>query len=257
VTDAALRLVSFGNAFLLARYDGDAYAKAAISRGIARWRFDTLQARPHGIAPLRTVARDPYGWFRWLRKKGYSRLVLRWLSPAEYAALDGPLKVFTTREYGYMAEAEHAHELSMLWNAWRVDAATTWRGARAAKVEFRGSEVFALPQRAPEDVDALLARLDMLFAEASALVPGDAPAYERARAALNANDPERAIPAAELPMLAPSTHPLGARRLMTAVLLARRAGDGHHWRDDPPLPRPVDYAATIRAAVVAAVNAIA
>jgi hypothetical protein len=254
VTGAAWRLVSFGNAFLLRRYDGEALEKAAIWRGVARWRFDTLQARPHGILPVRTVAHSPYGWFRWLRKNGYRRLVLAWLSAAEYAALDGPLKVFTTTEQGYMLGAEH--ELPMLWNAWRVDSVTTWRGARAAKVEFRGSEVFALPERGPEDVDALGARLNTMFAEASVLVPGDAPAYALARAALNASDPERAVPAAELPMLAPSTHPLSARRLMAAVLLAQRAGDGHNGRDDQP-PRPVDYAATMRAAVVAAVNAIA
>ena|GEM_PF-4553326 len=77
MTGAAWRLVSFGNAFLLGRYDEDGFANAALSRGVARWRFDTLLARPHGIAPLRTVARDPYGWFRWLRKKGYRRPVLR------------------------------------------------------------------------------------------------------------------------------------------------------------------------------------
>ena len=98
MTGAAWRLVSYGNAFLLGRYDGDSLAKAAISQGITRWQFDTLLPRPHGIAPLRTVARDPYGWFRWLRKQGYRRLVLRWFSPADYAALDGPLKVFTTAE---------------------------------------------------------------------------------------------------------------------------------------------------------------
>ena len=221
-----------------------------------RWQFDTLVARPHGIAPLRTVARNPYGWFRWLRKKGYRRLVLRWFSPAEYAALDGPLKVFTTPEWGYMAEAEHPHELSMLWNAWRMDETATWSDTRAPKAEFRGSDVFALPEPAAADFNALAARLDTTLAEASVLVPRDATAYDRARAALNAADPERAVPVAELPMLAPSTHPLGARRLMAAVLLAQPADAAHDWRDDVP-PRPADYGATIHAAVLAAVNSIA
>jgi hypothetical protein len=251
VIDAAWRLVSFGNAFLLGRYDEDGLAKAAVSRGIVGWRFDTLVARPHGIAPLRTVARDPYGWFRWLRKTGYRRLVLRWFSPAEYAALDGPLKVFTTNEYGYMAEAAHARDLSMVWNAWRVDSTAGW--GSAAKVEYRGSDVFALPEPAAADFDALAARFDTMLAEASVLVPGDAPAYQHARAALNAAEPERGVPVAELPMLAPSTHPLGARRLLAAVLLARCADARHNRREDFP-PRPVDYAATMRAAVLAAVN---
>jgi len=256
VTGAAWRLVSFGNAFLLGRYDEDGFAKAAISRGIVRWRFDTLQARRHGIAPLRTVARDPYGWFRWLRNNGYRRLVLTWLSDAEYAALDGPLKVFTTAEQGYMVAAEHERELPMLWNVWRVDSPTGPFGTHGASVQYRGSDVFALPERADAGIDALVARLDAVFAEASVLVPGDAPAYERARAALTAGDPEGTVSPDELPLLAPSTHPLAARRLMAAVLLAGRAYDAHAWRDDVP-PRPVDYGATIRAAVLAAVNTIA
>ena len=57
-------------------------------------------------------------------------------------------------------------------------------------------------------------------------------------------------------MLAPSTHPLAARRLMAAVLLARHADDAHDWRDEGP-PRPAGYGTTIRAVVLAAVNTIA
>jgi hypothetical protein len=254
VTDAALRLVSFGNAFLLGRYAEDGLAKAALSRGVVRWRFDTLLPRPHGILPLRTVARNPYGWFRWLRKNGYRRLVLVWMSAAQYTALDGPLKVFTTDEHGYLVVAEHECALPMLWTAWRVDYTAGW--GSPAKVEYRGSDVFALPERAAADVDAVVTRLDTAFAEAAALVPGDAPAFERARAALRATDPEAAVAAAELPMLAPSAHPLRARRLMAAVLLARCAGAGHSWRDEPP-PRPADYGAAVRDAVLCAVNTIA
>jgi hypothetical protein len=256
VIGAAWRLVSFGNAFLLGRYDEDGFANAALSRGIARWRFDTLQPRPYGLAPLRTVARNPYGWFRWLRKNGCRRLTLRWLSLAEYSLLDGPLKVFTTHEFGYMVVSEHANALPMLWNVWRVDYTSGVLSTRAAKVQYRGSDVFALPDHAAADADALVAPFAAVLTEASALAPDDAPQFERARAALHARDPESAVPADELPMLAPSTHPLGARRLLAAALIAQRANAPRGWGDELP-PRPADFAATIHDAVVAAANTIA
>jgi hypothetical protein len=256
VIDAAWRLVSFGNAFLLGRYDGESLAKAAISQGITRWQFDTLLPRPHGIAPLRTVARDPYGWFRWLRKQGYRRLVLRWFSPADYAALDGPLKVFTTAEHGNMIVAEHERDLPMLWNVWRTGDTSGWRSPRAAKVEYRGSNVFALPQLETVTADALAAQFDAVLAEASALRPADAPAFAHARAALAATDPETMLAAAELPMLAPSTHPMVARRLMAAVIIVRRVADAYReWRAGG-IARPAAFWPMINDAVLAAVNAV-
>jgi hypothetical protein len=256
VSGAAWRLVSYGNAFLLGRFDGDSLAKAAISRGVGRWQFDTLLPRPHGITPLRTVARDPYEWFRWLRKQGYRRLVMRWFSPADYAALDGPLKVFTTAELGNMIVAEHERELPMLWNVWRTGDTSGWLGPRAAKIEYRGSNVFALPPGETMSADALAAHFDTVLAEASALRPADAPAFALARAALAAADPETMLAAAELPMLAPSTHPIVARRLMAAVIIVRRCADAYReWRLGG-IPRPEAFWPTINDARLVAVNTL-
>jgi hypothetical protein len=250
------RLVSFGNAFLLGRYDGDALVRAALSRGISRWRFDTLIPRPHGILPVRTVARDPYGWFRWLRRSGYRRLTLLRLTRAEYAALDGPLKVFTTDESGYMIGAEHASELPMLWNVWRKDQTIGWFNASWTKVEYRGSNVFALPA-ITTDADTAAAQLDAALAVEAAAASGDAATFECARAALVAPEPERLLEPAELPMLAPSTHPLGARRLMAAVLITDRtsAADYRRWLDGEPR-RPAAYGHAIADATLVAVNSL-
>ena len=179
-----------------------------------------------------------------------------WLSPAEYAALDGPLKVFTTHEVGYMIVAEHARELAMLWNAWRVDYTEGWLSARAAKIEYRGTDVFALPQREPADDGAVAARLDAVLAEASLLTPHDAGTFAQARAALVAGDPDAMLVAAELPGLAPATHPLDARRLMAAVVIARRAGGEYSNRIDGGPPRPPTFFTTISDARMAAVNSL-
>ncbi|HEY6237318.1 MAG TPA: hypothetical protein VIW69_19610 [Candidatus Elarobacter sp.] len=257
MSNAAWRLVSFGNAFLVGRYDGDRLARAALTRGIARWRFETLIARPHGILPVRTVAHDPYGWFHWLRRSGYNRLTLLRLSPAEYASLDGPLKVFTTREAGYMIGAEHASELPMLWIVWRTDQFVGWFNARATKVAYRGSNVFAVPARDTADVDTVAARLEVALTEEAAATPDDAATFAHARAALVAREPEALLEPAELPMLAPSTHPLGARRLRAAVVITHRTAEAENrrWRNGES-PRSAAYGQAIVYATLVAVNSL-
>jgi hypothetical protein len=155
-----------------------------------------------------------------------------------------------------MIVAEHECELPMLWNVWRTRDSTGWLSPRAVEVEYRGSNVFVLPPREIVDTDVLVARLDAVLAEAGSLMPADAPTFAQARAALVAPDPETMLAAAELPMLAPSTHPIAARRLMAAVILVHRVADGYReWRIGET-PRPAAFWPTLSDAFLAAVNSL-
>ena len=249
--DWTARLASYGNAFLSGRYDAGRATNDAISHQVRRWRFDTLVERRYGILPLRIVASSVRGWFRWLRRNGYRRLVLIYLSPAETAALDGPLKVLTEARAGWFVVADGRDHL-MLWDEWRSGPLGMFRTG-VFSVEMRGAVVYPLPPPPGADFDAVAARLDAALAAALARCPEDAPAFERARAALQAHDPEAVARGEGLPVLAPAEHPLGARRLGAAVRIVWANERPHsNWLEPPP--RPPEFGPALRDAILAAVN---
>jgi hypothetical protein len=245
------RLVSYGNAFLSYRHDAGRRTTRAISGEVRRWRFDTLVARPWAIMPLRMVARNPYGWFKWLRRSGYHNLVLLRLSRAEVASLSGPLDAFSASGPGWFIAAEGRGRV-MLWDEWKSGASGMF-GSGPFGVEFRGAEVDRLTRPASSDAGELIARLDAALAAAAALTPADAEGFERAREALNAPIPEAVAAHSGLPLLPPVADSLAARQLAAAVQIVWACERPFSPWDGPP-ERPPGFNVAITDAVLRAVN---
>lgn len=209
---------------------------------------------------MQTAARSPYGWFRWVRSHRFARLVLLWLSAADRIALDGPYKALIDTLPGWAIGAQHAAH-PMLWDVWKDPDPwfyDLWLGRYrqgGAHVEYRGTDVYALPAPERLDIDAVTGRFDDVLRAAVDVAPDEAAMFEHARAALRSNAPESMIYVRRLPVLAPSTHPLGARRLMAAVegVVSEEPVD---MRDYVPPPRPPAYAETLNDAILAAVNSL-
>jgi hypothetical protein len=250
----AARLVSYGNAFLSGRHDAGRGTLAAVEPAYRRWRFDTLCERRGGFMPLRAVAHGPRGWFRWLRAQGYTELTLLRLSELDVMALDGPLKVFAVMRPGWFVGASCAG-LPMLWDEWKSGRSGIYQTG-PFKVEHRGAEVYALPVREAPDPASAAARFGAVLAEAAALEPADAPAFERARAALAAADPESLLEPGFPRLLPPVERDPARRRLAAAVLLALTAPrtSAASLRMEGLPVRPPDYYDALGGALRAAVN---
>jgi hypothetical protein len=221
------RLVLFGNAALSRGYDLGRATGAAIDPSAQRWKFEI---RPF---PLETVARSPQSWFRWLQSMHYRRLLLVPLRPPYFgiaAAGDGG---------------------PMLWDEWRRRKTGIYYTGPMT-FDLRGSDADdEVTQPAVPSLSAMIERLDPMVREASALAPEDADAFDRARRLLHASHP--ALPA-RTRLLPPISYVLDVRRVAAALDALWEAGSRYNYREPSP-PRPERYGATIRDAIVAAVNA--
>jgi hypothetical protein len=228
-------LVSFGNAFLrgideIDRAVASAWPFKATELGFA-WRIG-----PAALPLWQITLRDPRAWYRRLARSGVSRFELIHFAPA--AAEDHAALAAFVGGAGTWLIATYRSANVCLWrNRWQLLDRSAAHGARW-KVTYRGATVPHDAIRAdPVDVGWATRELGRAVAAASELARNDAELrswdtrFERARAALESDEPAKLLDVRDNSVLAPAIHRLEARRLVAAAQCAWVFGGMGSWND--------------------------